>query len=189
MSNTPFPKGHILNDIWGSLTILVNELSSPFPIPPRTALMITEKRKVSHAHAMLIDDSLVNHMGWASVNQTSIVDSMVMLSLWTELSEIHSVPAGFFSSVAYDIRTDPSFMDVSVTGLEPFLLDKNGHPTIDLDRAVNSTPSLMRVVWDGALSGDYWDVEKIMLLPKTVNYSPELVLEHSERVGIEVEFA
>ena len=163
MSNTPFPKGHILNDIWGSLTILVNELSSPFPIPPRTALMITEKRKVSHAHAMLIDDSLVNHMGWASVNQTSIVDSMVMLSLWTELSEIHSVPA--------------------------FLLDKNGHPTIDLDRAVNSTPSLMRVVWDGALSGDYWDVEKIMLLPKTVNYSPELVLEHSERVGIEVEFA
>ena len=185
----PFPKDSILNDIWGSLAILVDEIGSQFAIPPRTAAMISERRKLAQVHAMLIDDSLVNHMGWASVVSSDVVDSTVMLSLWEELAEIHGVPAGFFSSVVYQIRTDPSFMDISVSGLEPFLIDKNGHPTINLDNAVNSTPSLMRVAWDGAMSGDYWDVESIMTLPKTVNYSPELVLKHSERVGIEVEFA
>ena len=190
MNKLPFtPKGHILNDIWGTLTMIVDEIDTTFPIPPLTAQMISERRKLSQAHAIQIDDSLVNHMGWATLNHSNVIDTIVMLSLWKELSEIHGVPVGFFSSLVYEIRTDPSFMDIKISGLEPFLISENGLPTINLDKAAYSTPSLMRAAWDGALSGDYWDVEAIMMLPKTVDYSPELVLKHTERVGIEVEFA
>ncbi|RZD54474.1 MAG: hypothetical protein CXT67_00225 [Methanobacteriota archaeon] len=190
MNKLPFkPAEHVLNDIWGTLSLLISEIGTTFPIPSRTAAMISERRKLTQAHTMLIDDSLVNHTGWASLAPCDILDTPIMLSLWKELSEMHDVPVGFFSSLVYYIRTDPSFMDIRIRGFDPFLIDKSGCPTINLDEAVYSTPSLMRAAWDGALSGNYWDVEAIMMLPKTVNYSPEIALKHAERVGIEVEFA
>jgi hypothetical protein len=192
VSKTPFPKGHVLNDIWASLNLVAQELNVKHPnvtfaIPERTAKMISDRREIQASLRIQNDDSLAHHVGWGL--QTNVVDSICIVSLWNELAEIYGIPAGFFSALEYSIRDDPAFMDVRVVGLSPFLIDSYGSPTIDLEKATHSTPALMRLAWDGALSGDYWDVESIMHLPKTVYHNDDKALEAAERVGVEVEFA
>ena len=188
----PFKKD-FLNEVYYTLTRLGIELGGSFDIPPKTASVITERRKTANKLRMLIDDSRVQHIGWGmACPMMAPVDSLTYVMLWKELSEIHNLPMGFFSCLALQIRSDPGIMKVYNKGVHYFFLDQHNNPTSNEIQATKATPHFLRAAWDGAIA-EYWDMEDVLLLPSGMNISIEQLNELDgwdvPSVGAEAYFA
>ena len=135
---------------------LVDMVGVKIPIPPRTGDMIEERRSMKALASLLEEDFMHQHTGWKGLTQgLEINDLMTRLLLCRELSEIWEVPMSFFMAFDMRIYSEPARMYVGIHGMMPLVY--NG----------KSTPSLLRVAWDGALAG-LWDVEDVWALPAPI---------------------
>ena len=135
---------------------LVDMVGVKIPIPPRTGDMIEERRSMKSYASLLEEDSMSRHTGWKGITAgLEINDLMTRLLLCRELSEIWEVPMSFFMAFDMRIYSEPARMYVGIHGMMPLVY--NG----------KSTPSLLRIAWDGALAG-LWDVEDVWTLPSPI---------------------
>ena len=175
-----------------TLQTLNNELGKDFPIPPKTAKMIADRRKSFRRFQRMCDDSRLQHFGWITHMPPieTLTDPLTMFMLWEELAEIHDLPMAFFSALGLQMRTDPGIMKVYNQGVWVFFTDKNGQPTLEEKHAKLTTPAFHRAAWDGALAG-FWDMEDVMMLPSCIDMPVETLMEITEQtpqVGAEIYF-
>jgi len=148
-----------------TLEMLNESLGDSFPIPPKMAQILSERRKALVRYKHLRNDSRSRHLGWDGIIDTKgTVTPVDMWMLWEELSEIHNLPSAFFSALGLVIRDDPGVMKVYNQGISYFFLTEDGRQTLNLKDAKSSLPAFSRVAWDGAMEG-FWDVEDVMELP------------------------
>ena len=187
-----------LAKIKDTLQTLSNELGRSFPIPPKTAAMLSERRKSLVHLRHVADDSRLQHFGWVMVNgevSTHMTQAgggltqLDMFMLWEELAEIHDLPMAFFSALGLSIRYEPGIMKVYNRGIFYFFVNESGQPSLNPNDAVLSTPAFLRVAYDGAEAG-YWDMEDVITMPPCAQIPMEMALEMANEptIGAEVFF-
>ena len=159
--------------IQGQLKKFSDNLGESFPIPPRTADLITERRRLMVHLDDRVTDNAYNHTGWGEIfvpaNVAGIDDALTKYALCVELAEMYNVPVSFPAALHMQISTEPARMRVYNMGMTPLT---NRTQTL-------STPSLTRVAWEGAEFG-LWDMEDVFTLPPPMVPIPPEALEAME---------
>ena len=97
----------IVKSIDMALSRVKKTLGSPFPIPPKTAEAIRDRRK-----SLLHLDDLhgkygMTHTGWtefiAPANLVGVVDPVMLHMMHVELSEIHNLPISLIAGLEYAV--------------------------------------------------------------------------------------
>ena len=173
------------------MTTLNEELGTSFPIPPKTAAMLSDRRKALVHLRHMADDSRLQHFGWVThmTQNMSGISQLDMFMLWQELAEIHDLPMAFFAALGLSMRDDPGIMKVYNRGIWYFFEDHKGQPTLNQENAKLSTPAFSRLAYDGAEAG-FWDMEDVITFPPCTEMSMESVMDMAsdQSIGAEVFF-
>ena len=180
-----------LAKIKDTLQTLSNELGESFPIPPKTAAMLSERRKSLVHLRHVVDDSRQRHFGWVThmTQAKGGITQLDMFTLWEELAEIHDLPMAFFAALGLVMRDEPGILKVYNQGIWYFFMDESGQPSLNPNNAKLSTPAFLRVAYDGADAG-FWDMEDVITYPPCAEIPMEMALEiaSEEIIGAEVFF-
>lgn len=146
----------IVKQIEVTLSRVKKALGNPFPIPPKTARLIRERRKsLLHLDDLHVKYGLT-HTGWAEfvapANLVGVVDPVVIHMMHMELSEMHNIPISLVAGLEYVVEHEPAKFKVYIKGAFALIHEGKG------------TPSLYRIAHEGA-EIDLWDGEELLLLP------------------------
>lgn len=133
-----------------------NQMGQKFAIPPKTGMMIEERRRLKNKLVSLSEKFVDKHTGWQGfATNVTIDDLTTRLMLCEELADAWGYPMSFMMCFDFAIFSEPSRMYVINRGLLPLVWKQR------------STPHLLRVAWDGAYA-DLWDVEDVLTLPAPI---------------------
>ena len=166
--------------ILGKIEKIVNEgalaLGQKIPIPPVSGDTIARRRRRLSDIETTNQSSLQHHTGWAeaygSCKSVGVVDSLTYYDMCMELAENYDLLPSVVLAMRMKVWTEPARMYVLNGGPQPLVHDGK------------STPTLLRVAYEGAQSG-LWDMEDVFTLPAPMTpVSPE-ILEYFEVDGFE----
>tara|TARA_R100000152_G_C6674262_1_gene109777 strand:- start:55 stop:585 length:531 start_codon:yes stop_codon:yes gene_type:complete len=174
----------IVKSIDMALSRVKKTLGNPFPIPPKTAEAIRDRRK-----SLLHLDDLhgkygMTHTGWtefiAPANLVGVVDPVILHMMHVELSEMHNLPISLIAGLEYAVAHEPAKMNVYIKGAFALMHEGKG------------TPSLYRIAHEGAEDG-MWEAEELLLLPPPLITIPMEMMEQLDNtnthVGYDMEMA
>lgn len=151
-------------------------LGQRIPIPPIVGDTIARRRRRLSEIETTNRSSLQHHTGWAEAygacKNVGVIDSLTYYDLCMELADNYELLPSVVLAMRMKVWTEPARMYVLNGGPQPLVHDGK------------STPTLLRVAYEGAQSG-LWDMEDVFTLPAPmIPVSPE-ILDHFEVDGFE----
>ena len=146
----------IVKQIEVALSGVKKALGNPFPIPPKTAKAIHERRKSLLHLDDLHSEYGMTHTGWtefvAPANLVGVVDPVILHMMHVELSKMHNIAISLIAGLEYEVAHEPAKFKVYIKGAFALIHEGKG------------TPSLYRIAHEGAELG-MWEAEELLLLP------------------------
>lgn len=146
-------------------------LGQKIPIPPVVGDTIARRRRRLSELDTINRKALQHHAGWAEAYgrciSVGVSDSITFYDMCNELAEDHNLMPSVVLAMKFKVFSEPARM---------YIL--NGGPQV-LVHEGKSTPTLLRVAYEGALLGK-WDMEDVLMLPAPMIPVSTEILEHFE---------